>query len=427
LGGGAFVDTVRTAIAYEDLVGEDRVHGSLYTDPEIFRDELERIWYREWVYVGHESEVREPGDYVTKRIGLQHVIMSRDEDGVVHLLHNRCSHRGNTVVASERGNSNFFRCQYHGWTFKNNGDLTGAPYRSGYDESFKKQDHGLGRVPRVASYRGFVFGSLSETGPDLLEHLGEGARGAIDNLLALSPEGEIELTAGWLKHKARANWKMAVENEVDGYHPRFVHQSLFKVTASQITDVASDKASSVVRDLGNGHTELDFRPEYRRLGRMLSWCGAREDALPGYVAAMEERYGKEKARELLVDGPPHVMIFPNLFIGEIDLFVIQPLAVDETVQYQTPIFFKGAPDLSRRLLRQAEATIGPAGLLLADDAEMYERSQQGLRERSPEWAVLRRGLSRERTDEEGYTIANLTDETGQRAIWRHYKELMTRG
>jgi fatty-acyl-CoA synthase len=418
------VEITERAIDFSQLIRRDRVHGSLYTDPAIFEKELERIWYRGWVYVGHESEIREPGDYCVKRMGLQQVIMSRDEDGNIHLLHNRCSHRGNTVVASERGNAHFYRCPYHGWTFRNDGTLTGAPYRSGYDETFKKQDHGLGTVPRVASYRGFVFGSLSETGPSLEEHLGAGAMEAIDNLVALSPEGEIELSAGWLKHTVKANWKMIVENEVDGYHPKFVHQSLFKVATSQISDVATDKATSVVRDLGRGHTELDFRPEYRRMGKKLAWCGAREDALPDYVAATESRHGEAEAHRLLVDGPPHVMIFPNLFIGEIDLFVIQPVAADETVQYETPIFFKGAPDLNRRLLRQAEATIGPAGLLLADDAEMFERNQQGVQERNPEWLVLRRGLDRERLDD-GYTVANLTDETGQRAIWRHYKELMT--
>jgi phenylpropionate dioxygenase-like ring-hydroxylating dioxygenase large terminal subunit len=419
------MDTVTPPVDYEDLIKEDRVHGSLYTDTAVFEDELERIWYRGWVYVGHESEIRQPGDYCTKKIGLQEIIMTRDEDGEIHLLHNRCSHRGNKVAASERGNANFFRCPYHGWTFKNSGELTGAPYRSGYDESFRKQDHGLGRVPRVASYRGFVFGSLSEQGMDLREHLGEKGMEAIDGLLALSPEDDIELTAGWLKHRVRANWKMLVENEVDGYHPKFVHQSLFKVSSSQITDVASDKASSVVRDLGRGHTELDFRPEYRQMGKRLAWCGAREDSLPDYVSAMEEWHGKERAHELLVDGPPHVMIFPNLFIAETDVFVIEPHSAGETVQYQTPVCFKGAPDLNWRLLRQAEATIGPAGLLLADDAEMFERNQRGVQEKSPEWLVLRRGLERERT-EDGCTVGNLTDETGQRAIWHHYKELMTR-
>ena len=95
---------------YEQLVKDDRVSGRVYYDPAVFEEELAKIWYRDWIYVAHESEIPEPGDYVTRRIGLQPVIVSRDEDGAVHLLLNRCMHRGNTVCQSERGNAHAFRC-----------------------------------------------------------------------------------------------------------------------------------------------------------------------------------------------------------------------------------------------------------------------------------------------------------------------------
>ena len=101
---------------YSELIQSDRISGRVYYDPAIFREELEKIWSREWVYVAHESEVPQPGDYVTRQIGLQPVIVSRDEDGKVHLLLNRCMHRGNTVCQSDCGNSHAFRCAYHGWT-----------------------------------------------------------------------------------------------------------------------------------------------------------------------------------------------------------------------------------------------------------------------------------------------------------------------
>ena len=78
----------------DELIGPDQVHGSLYTDPQLFEDELEKIWYRTWVFVGHVSEVPEPGDYVLKAIGPQSVIMTRDKQGEIHLLQNRCTHRG---------------------------------------------------------------------------------------------------------------------------------------------------------------------------------------------------------------------------------------------------------------------------------------------------------------------------------------------
>jgi fatty-acyl-CoA synthase len=118
------------------------------------------------------------------------------------------------------------------------------------------------------------------------------------------------------------------------------------------------------------------------------------------------------------------MIFPNLFLAEIQLFVIQPLAVDDTVQHVTAVQLRGAPDMNRRLLQQTIGSVGPAGLLLADDSEMYERNQRGVGVRRPEWLILRRGLHRERLDENGLLIGDASDEVPQRAIWRHYRRLM---
>jgi phenylpropionate dioxygenase-like ring-hydroxylating dioxygenase large terminal subunit len=409
-------------VSWGDLIERDRVHGSLYTDPAVFEAELERIWYRTWVYVGHVSEVPEPNDYVLKSIGPQPVIMSRDRQGQIHLLLNRCAHRANQVCDAERGNSSAFRCPYHGWTFANDGRLLGYPFNSGYGGRELKKELGLGRVPRVDSYQGFVFGSFAEDGPSLREHLGA-ATDAFDRLVRLSPEGEVELTAGWLRHKVKANWKMLVENETDGYHPQFVHASIFSVAQSGIGELYGEKSIAVSRDLGGGHTENDLRPEFRRLGQPLGWFGTTPERHPDYVARMREVHG-DAAQEILVDGSPHVMVFPNLFIAEIQLFVIQPLAVDQTVQHVTAVQFKGAPDLNPRMLQQTIGSVGPAGLLLADDSEMYERNQRGVRARSPEWLVLKRGVHRERRDEDGHLIGDATDEVPQRAIWRHYRELM---
>src|SRR6516225_6784340 len=97
--------TISSRLDYSEMVQDDRVSGRLYYDPIVFEEELEKIWYRDWIYVAHTSEVPEPGDYVTRRIGLQPVIVARDEDGEINLLLNRCTHRGNTVCQSERGNA----------------------------------------------------------------------------------------------------------------------------------------------------------------------------------------------------------------------------------------------------------------------------------------------------------------------------------
>lgn len=408
-------------LALDHLVKPDKVHGSLYTDPQIFAEELRRIWYTTWVFVGHESEVPQPNDYVRKRLGLQDVVMTRDAAGEVHLLLNRCAHRGNQVCDDAKGNTSSFRCPYHGWTFRNTGELLGYPYNKGYGGK-NQLETGMGKVPRVASYRGFVFGSFAAAGPTLEEHLGAAA-GEIDRLVSLSPEGEVELSAGWLAHKTRANWKLLAENETDGYHPQFVHGSIFGVTGSPIGALYSDASTAVTRNLGNGHSENDLRPEFRKFAEPMRWFGTTEDRVPEYVAAMRVKHGAD-AERILIEGAPHVMIFPNLFIAEIQVFNIQPVAAGECIQYSTAVQLKGAPELNRRMVSQSIGSVGPAGMLLADDTEMYERNQRGVGLLDPEWLDIRRGLQRERVDENGFTIGTATDETGMRGFWSHYKSLM---
>jgi fatty-acyl-CoA synthase len=408
--------------SWGDLIRPDRVHGSLYSDPAVFEAELQKIWYRTWVYVGHESEVSKPNDYVVKSIGPQSIIMTRDGDGAVHLLLNRCSHRGNQVCSFEKGNARSFTCPFHSWTFANDGRLMNYAFPDGYDGQ-ERSDLALARVPRVDSYRGFVFASFASDGPSLKQHLG-GAAETIDRLVRTSPEGEVEVTAGFLKHRVKANWKFVLENETDGYHPAFVHQSIFNVAESGIGGLYGSKSTAVTRDYGGGHTEIDLRPEFRKRDQPMSWFGTTAEKLPDYVARMEASYGKEAAREIMIDGSPHVMIFPNLFIAEIQMFVIQPLAVDDTVQHVTALQFKGAPDLNRRLRQQTMGSVGPAGFLLADDSEMYERSHRGVHALKPEWIYLGRGMHREGRDDLGFTVGHATDEVPSRGIWRHYRSLM---
>ncbi|MCW2856566.1 MAG: cbdA1 [Marmoricola sp.] len=405
----------------DDLIHPDKVHGSLYTDQAIFADELRKIWYTTWVFVGHESEVPQANDYVRKRLGLQDVVMTRDKDGEVHLLLNRCAHRGNQVCDDDKGNSGSFRCPYHGWTYRNTGELLGYPYNQGYGGK-NKLELGMGKVPRVASYQGFVFGSFAAEGPSLIEHLGAAA-GEIDRLVGLSPEGRVGLSAGWLQHKTKANWKLLAENETDGYHPQFVHGSIFGVTGSPIGALYSDSSTAVTRNLGNGHSENDLRPEFRKFDEPMRWFGTTADRVPDYVAAMRETHGEDAERRM-IEGAPHVMIFPNLFIAEIQVFNIQPVAVGECIQYATAVQLAGGGELNKRMISQSIGSVGPAGMLLADDTEMYERNQRGVETLTPEWLDVRRGLHREQVDENGFTIGTATDETGMRGFWAHYKTLM---
>ncbi len=415
-------------VDYNGLVLDDRISGRVYYDPAIYQEELEKIWHREWIYVAHESEVPQPGDYVTRNIGAQPVIVSRDEDGKVHLLLNRCMHRGNTVCQSDCGNSHAFRCAYHGWTYNNRGDLVGVPYAGGYDKSFRKEEFGLAKVPRAASHRGLIFASLSPTGPSLDEHLGPAKR-LIDQFVNLSPEGEVVLRSGVLKHSYRGNWKMALENSVDGYHPNILHHAAIVMMTKGKADMESifgERSEAFARDLGNGVEQLDLNPVHvKQGGRVIPPQWSRETDVE-YRAAMTKGYGAERAEKILREGPPHFCIFPNLIFILNQFRVIQPVSVNETVIHYYPTLLKGAPEeINSRRLSETYLIHGPAGRVAPDDFEAYERNQLGFRARVNEWLVLRRGLHRE--EHEGNGIAgHETDETTQRGIWRHYREVMSR-
>jgi fatty-acyl-CoA synthase len=408
---------------WDELIRPDGVHGSVYNDTALYEEEVRRIWFRTWVYIGHESEVPKRHDFVMKSLGPEPVIMTRDGQGTVRLLLNRCSHRGNQVCIKPKGNASVFVCPYHAWSFGSDGRLRHMSMPDGYPDC-DKATLGLAQVTRMASYRGFVFGSFAAEGPSLEEHLG-GALEVFDRLAALSPEGEIEITAGFLQHKVSANWKLMLENETDGYHPSFVHASIFNVAQSGIGQLYSRESAAVSRDYGNGHTECDLRPQFRKMATPMAWFGTTEQRLPEYTRDMRRTHGDERARQIMIDGTPHVMIFPNLFIAEIQLFVLQPVAVDETIQHVTALQFKGAPELNRRLRQQTMGSVGPAGFLLADDSEIYERTHRGLRAQSPRYTYIARGAHRETRDQRGYLTGDITDDLPSRGIWRHYRALMS--
>src|SRR5581483_2422624 len=124
-------ETTQPEIPYAELVLPDRVNSRVYTDEAIFADELEKIWHKDWLYIGHESEVAKAGDYVARRMGRQPVVLARGVDNKVRVLMNRCPHRGNTVCLEDSGNVDHFRCAYHGWMFNTDGTPKGVPYSLG--------------------------------------------------------------------------------------------------------------------------------------------------------------------------------------------------------------------------------------------------------------------------------------------------------
>lgn len=425
-------------IDYDSLVKEDRVHLSLYTDPAVFTDEMDKIFHRGWVYVGHQGEVPNPGDFRLKRIGLQPVIMVRDQNGTVQLLLNRCRHRGATVCQEKQGNTRSFRCMYHGWTYQLNGDLTGVPGAEGYGDTLQREELGLVKVPRVAVYRGFIFGSLSPAGITLAEHLGRAAA-ELDLFVGLSKAEDVEVVSGIHKYHYQGNWKLAAENSMDGYHPMITHASFGQALMDKIQqspvpeqqradrDFATFRGAT--KDLGNGHVMLDYKLRiYDSLnGDPLPPVRA---VTPEGQAQMEElsaRFGEQRAANMLREGGTHTFIFPNLILIGIQMRVLQPLSADRTEVCLYPTLLKWlAPEVNTIRLRSHEAFFGSASFGGPDDSEIFERVQDGCAVALEPWQLLSRGLHRER-HEDGIIIGELDDEVTQRGIWRQWKKVMQQG
>ena len=404
-----------------ELVREDRIHRGVYSYPEIFDREMRNIFGKTWVYVGHESEVANTGDFKAAYIGTQPVILTKDENGEIRVLVNRCPHRGSIVCREAKGNSNFFRCPYHGWTFKNTGDLVGVPRRKRYPEDFDLSELNLQQVPRVESYRGLVFASFNPEIEGVVDYLAQ-AKPYVDAFLDLSIEGELSLTAGANKHEYPGNWKFQMENGVDGYHAMFLHDSFFKIQARSQDRVHARIAS---RDEGKGWTEA-FSNGHAILARE---AGAKtidelKSAHPEYFARLEEKHGPERFKELMAQ--MNIFIFPNLYLILNQVRVIQPVSPTKTLVNMYPAMLEGAPEeLNEQRLREHEEGFSAAGFVGPDDYEAFACVQEGLKAESVEWLVLLRGIHDEKVLENGSRVGQPSDETPQRGQYREWKRLMT--
>lgn len=411
------------------LIRRDAVHGDVYTDPQIFTAEIGRIFDRGWVYVGHDSEVPEPGDFKRSTIGRHPVILCRDERGRRHVLLNRCRHRGATVCNTPCGNTTAFRCDYHGWTYGLDGALKVIPYRDAY-EDLDLNRLGLTPAPRVDAYRGFVFASLAPDGASLAQELGAPVTEQIDYFCDLSPSGRVRLHAGAVLLAYDGNWKLQMENSIDGYHPNFTHQSFFQTiqrrTGHRVGTFDGD-SDAQCRALGRGHTLLDYRrPNLQQARRQAQLASLRKTPWgEDYYQAMVAAHGVERAEEVICVAGTHMSVFPNLVLLNNQARTIRPVRHDRTEVTLAPVLLEAVPDeLNTQRLRSFEAFYTPAGGGIHDDIEMFNRVYEGLRCNAEPWLLLARGLHREQQDGDGTIVGQITDEVSQRAMYRHWREVM---
>ncbi|MFA7624880.1 MAG: Rieske 2Fe-2S domain-containing protein, partial [Pusillimonas sp.] len=214
--------------AVNALVRPAEVHKDLFISEEIFQLEMEHLFANTWVYVGHASQVPKPGDFYSTTVGTEPVIMVRDADNSIKVLYNRCPHKGVMLVHDTYGNAGrFFRCPYHAWSFKLNGDLLALPLKRGYDQEFFKTteaSQGMAAVENVRNYRDFIFCRLNPEGQSFEDFFGE-SLSTLDNMVERSPEGKLEVAGGVLRYMHNCNWKMLVDNQSDTCHPMVAHES----------------------------------------------------------------------------------------------------------------------------------------------------------------------------------------------------------
>jgi len=210
-------------------IGRGMVPAFVYSDPDLFELEKERLFGRSWVFLAHESEIPDPGDYVVRRVVDDSFIVVRDEAGVVRVHFNMCLHRGMQVCRAELGNASHFRCSYHGWSYRNDGTLAGLPFHGdayGGDDGLRRGDQRL-LSPAVETYDGLIFVNLGGDPPPVVDWLGEFT--FYLDLYAHQSEAGLEVR-GPQRWRVNANWKIGCENFVgDMYHTPYTHQSVVDI------------------------------------------------------------------------------------------------------------------------------------------------------------------------------------------------------
>lgn len=311
----------------------------IFSDPEIYKLELDRIFGRAWLFMCHESQIPNPGDFFQTYLGEARVLVTRTKSGTVEVLLNTCAHRANTICKADSGNASSFMCTYHGWTYNLEGKLVGVPGdKELYGSSVDREQFSLRKAAQVGSYRGFVFATLDPTAPPLTEFLGPQGRYIIDKFANL---GDMHVTPGIIKHRMRCNWKVAVENDEDYYHPGITHASYLDALGSSFNEANEafwSQEGSVV--LG----------EYGHVG----------DTQAGY---------------------DHSSIFPQMTLLTSSLQILEirhPKGPQEIENWYFCFENKNATEEERLAARMNQVRrVGPAGLVEQDDGENFELSTQG--------------------------------------------------
>lgn len=395
-----------------------RVHRSSMTSPEILELEQQHIFDRCWLYLGHESEVENPGEYRRRTVAGRPIFFVKNKEGQVNVFMNTCPHRGALICRRDEGTANVFQCFYHAWSFNANGELIGVPDEAGYGRGFDRKDYGLKPPPRVDNYRGFYFVSFNPEVEDLNTYLA-GAKEYLD-LIVDQTELGLKVIRGSNKYHIKANWKLLVENSLDGYHVFPTHQTYWDYMALVGLKVPKDR-KGIGKALGNGHAVMENDCVY---GRPIAYWNpifgeeAKEE-IARLRTKLVEKYGEERAVRM-AEKSRNLLIFPNLIINDTTSITVRlfwPTAPDymEVTAWEMATKEESGHLLARRL-DNFLTFLGPGGFATPDDTEALESCQQGFKAQEVEWSDISRGMHR---------APQGKDELQMRAFWRRWYAMIT--
>lgn len=354
------------------------IQRDVYFDHEVYRRELEQVFGRSWLVVGHESQVQKPNDFVTQYMGEDPVLLIRDPAGRLRVFLNSCTHRGMKVCREESGNAKAFECPYHGWTFDSAGRLAAVPYeREAYGPDFDRAPRALFEAPRIATCSGFVFACWDADVVPLETWLGE-LRWYLE-LMEARQLGRLEVLPGQQRYRVAGNWKVAAENFAgDNYHTTHTHASAF-LTGALPPIVGGGVDYTVALPYGHG-TQLVPAPGTKlALERAYAETLGRE-ALE-YVDALHAKLERDVSpaqAELFALGVSN--IFPNFSFNDFSVFHAStciwwhPRGPDAMEVWQSIAFDSEAPAAIRQqVLRMAPGEQAVSGFFGQDDVENIEQ------------------------------------------------------
>ncbi|WP_156292875.1 Rieske 2Fe-2S domain-containing protein [Serratia oryzae] len=402
-------EKINNALVIDKEKGIYRCNRAIFTDESLFELEMKAIFEGNWIYLAHESQIAEPGDYYTLTMGRQPIIITRDHNGQLHGMINSCSHRGAMLASRKSGNKTSFTCPFHGWTFNNAGNLLKAKdEKSGaYPPCFKQAgSHDLKHLPHFASYHGFLFGSLNADVLPLEEYLGD-TRQVIDLIVDQAPDG-LEVLKGASSYTYDGNWKLQMENGADGYHVSVVHWNYASTMSRR-----NYEANGTPTVDANGWSKSTGGVYGFKHGHMLLWTRALNPTVRPvfkHFERLSERFGATRA-DLMVNETRNLCLYPNVYLMDqfsTQIRVVRPLAVDKT---EVTIFCfapKGEAAEDRALrIRQYEDFFNVSGMGTPDDLEEFRACQQAYNASNLPWSDMSRGATRwlEGADENAQAMA----------------------